>query len=158
MAHRLRCRSRRTHVLPALLRRRSNANKYPDATEEDFESVRQAVPLDIAFYNYVVKVRRAASGGAGRRRAASGGVRSQFAATLTHTHKWHTRASRRRALRERRSQHTTPPFPARLRAQVFEKRLKIFQDLRSMGSPIIRDNVEVVTNDIPFEWKGHRIM
>ena len=148
MAHRLRCRSRRTHVLPALLRRRSNANKYPDATEEDFESVRQAVPLDIAFYNYVVKVRR----------AASGGVRSQFAATLTHTHKWRTRASRRRALRERRSQHTTPPFPARLRAQVFEKRLKIFQDLRSMGSPIIRDNVEVVTNDIPFEWKGHRIM
>jgi hypothetical protein len=34
----------------------SNANKYPDATPEDFESVRQAVPLDIAFYGYVVKV------------------------------------------------------------------------------------------------------
>ena len=34
-----------------------NAKKYPAPTPEDLETVRQAVPLDIAFYDYVVKVR-----------------------------------------------------------------------------------------------------
>jgi hypothetical protein len=41
---------------------------------------------------------------------------------------------------------------------VFEKRMEIFNDLRKMSNPVIRDKVEVVTNDIPFEWKGHRII
>jgi hypothetical protein len=42
---------------------------------------------------------------------------------------------------------------------VFEKRMGIFNELRQMGdNPLIRDKVEVVINDIPFEWKGHRII